>query len=353
MSIIYRALRKEKRAEAESKTVNAASLLNSEQFSGDEGVHSGEEERGLPRVWLEVLQARWSSFRGWFAEASPKTRAVMIAVPVLVVSMIGGLGFWAYQFYHGAADRMADQTTKPEAVAAKDAKQESAAKAADEALFSGTEAGAGEGASIPTEESPQEAVVGEDEAFSEEKLLAKFFGESAMPEVQEAKAAPGKEPPPLDVTPEEEEAALGKARLAKAKAKESESVVVSPDVQENREREVGRVVGDLRLAMGRGDAQQVEQMLVTLGQAKAGGEKDPFVLNMRAYWEISRGRYDQAAAILKQILERRPDDLEAGLNMAVVEMRTNRSTEAKARLFVLLQRYPGDSRPNEMLRYLR
>ncbi|MBF0179763.1 MAG: tetratricopeptide repeat protein [Magnetococcales bacterium] len=345
MSIIYRALRKEKRAEAGPGNASAATLSSRNPSAGDDAARDG----GLLASWGEVLRSRWSGFGAWFADASLMTRSLVVAAPVLVFALLGGGGYWVYKLMQGPSERVAVQEKQDETV--KKEQQENATKAADEALFAGAQGTEGEAAPILAEEPLQEAVAEEDDAFSEEKMLAKFFSDSAMPEVPEAKAAPGKEPPPLEVTPEEEEAALGKARLAKAK--ESESVVVSSDVQESRERDVGRVVGDLRLAMSRGDAQQVEQLLATLGQVKAGGEKDPFVLNMRAYWEISRGRHDNAAAILKQILERRPDDLEAGLNMAVVEMRTSRPAEAKARLFALLKLYPGDSRPNEMLRFLR
>lgn len=348
MSVIYRALRNKKR------TDSAAPV----QSDGGDDQALEEGEGGLVRSWLAYVQNRWVAFRGWFAEASPKIRAVVIVAPLLVLGLISGVAYWSITSVSGPG-KQAVVEAKEGAVDGKlaEALTEEAAKAkkAEEDLFAGAAPGA-EGAVSVAEEAVatvEEATQEESVEAAVEKMLA-IFGDSSAPEQQEAevrgaKESAGKEPAPIEVTPEEEAAAVGKRQ----KVAEVEETVVPPDVQESKEREIGRVVADLRLAMGRKDAKGVDQLFGQLGKIKSGGDTDPFILNMRAFWEISNGQYETAGALLKMVLERRKDDLEAGLNMAIVEMRTNRMVAARERLFALLRLYPGDARPGEMLRYFR
>jgi len=56
------------------------------------------------------------------------------------------------------------------------------------------------------------------------------------------------------------------------------------------------------------------------------------VLKLRAYWFMRQGDYDKAAELLSRVLKENKDDLEAGVNMAIIEIRANEITKAKKRL---------------------
>ncbi|MBF0270801.1 MAG: tetratricopeptide repeat protein [Magnetococcales bacterium] len=317
------------------------------RLDGEGGIIDDETDSG---------SGPFARFVSWFLEASLLVRTAVVALPVVVLAGIGGGVYWT--FFSAAEHKPPTAVeAKSPAVAAKSAPEAKAgAKSAiDEELFAGI---GPEGATenLPLNETPADPQAdAKQEALSEEKFLA-IFADSAAPEGPESHAGkpaakganPGGEPAPLVVSREEERLALSQARRAAPKAEP----VVAPEVLETRERDVARVVAELRLAMGRDDAKSVHDLFVKLGKVKAGGEADPYVLNMRAYWEVAKGRYDRAEIYLKQVLERRKDDLEAGLNMAVVEMRTQRTAESRERLHGLSRLYPGDPRIGEMLRHL-
>ncbi len=340
MSVIYQALRNKKRSESSVGAGGGISHVEDHALEAGEG--------GVVGVWFEYVRNQVESFRAWFVESSPQIRAMVVALPVLLVVLIGAGSYWYFMLSPASLPQPVDVAKKAASDLASGARSKAGIAKAEieEALFSGVEpekagVSAVEESVDPVDES--ESVVEEDD-LSEEKLRA-IFGDSS-PSAAEPAISAKQEPAPLVVTPEEEAVAIGKGSPV-------EEVIVPLDVQEAKERDVGRVVADLRLAMGRQDLKGVEKLFVKLAKVKSGGQADPFVLNMRAYWEISNGRYDKANELLKMILDRRKDDLEAGLNMAVVEMRTNRMSEARERLFVLLRLYPGDARPGEMLRFFR
>lgn len=80
---------------------------------------------------------------------------------------------------------------------------------------------------------------------------------------------------------------------------------------------------------------------------------DPYLLNMRAYWHMTQREYPEAEIYLKRVLLQNADDLEAGLNMAIVEANTHRTDDAQQRLQLLSQRYPSESRLQYVLNTLR
>ncbi|MBF0213487.1 MAG: tetratricopeptide repeat protein [Magnetococcales bacterium] len=338
MSVIYEALRRRKRSESPTMIPRFDAEGNALGLDGFE-----ESEGGT---------GRWAQFSAWFLEASLLVRTGVVALPLVLLSGIGGGVYWS--FFHDSQEApvvaKAGSPTAPQSDKKGEAKS-GARSGIDEELFSGAPEGSGSAVdpAAVLAESESAPVV---EEISEEKLLA-IFGDSSPPEESSrenrtAAVAGGAGVAPLVVTREEESAALSRSRRGAAKVEES----VAPEVLESREREVARVVADLKLAMSRDDAKGVRELFIKLGKVKAGGEKDPFVLNMQAYWEISKGRYDRAAVLLKQVLDRRKDDLEAGLNMALVEMSTRRADEARERLHLLSRLYPGEARIGEMLRYL-
>jgi hypothetical protein len=102
-----------------------------------------------------------------------------------------------------------------------------------------------------------------------------------------------------------------------------------------------------KAAIGRMDADATKLLLAQLGQLK--GPRSPYVLNLTAYWCLKREDYAAAGELLQQVLDLRQNDLEAGYNMALVEIHTQRSLDAYQRLTRLREIYPDNPAVDELM----
>jgi hypothetical protein len=131
----------------------------------------------------------------------------------------------------------------------------------------------------------------------------------------------------------------------------------APDVKKiflsnaKKNAKIARLVADIRSEMDRGDKDRVETLFDEL--AKRMGQNNSYVLKLKAAWHIRNEEYEDAADLLRTVLSRNGLDLEAGLNMAIVEIRTGKEENAYRRLEMLQQTYPDSIRLAEMLRDLR
>jgi len=73
------------------------------------------------------------------------------------------------------------------------------------------------------------------------------------------------------------------------------------------------------------------------------------VLKLRAFWEIKEGNLERAATLLRRVLARNPRDLEAGLNMAIIEIKRGKLKQARKRLMLLHNIYEDNSQISELL----
>ena len=83
------------------------------------------------------------------------------------------------------------------------------------------------------------------------------------------------------------------------------------------------------------------------------GSENTYVLKLKAYWHLRRDEFDAAVVLLNKVLQKNAEDLEAGINMAVAEMKTNQFAAAEERLDKLREVYPENSLIPEMLHKLR
>jgi Tfp pilus assembly protein PilF len=113
---------------------------------------------------------------------------------------------------------------------------------------------------------------------------------------------------------------------------------------------ITRLVNALNRAIQIGDKALSQQLLDQLEQIK--GKEDPFVLKLAAYANIQQGELTLARDLLETTLAGQPDDLDAGLNMAVVEIRSGQIAEARRRLTRLLELYPDEGKVIRFLRQL-
>jgi Flp pilus assembly protein TadD len=114
---------------------------------------------------------------------------------------------------------------------------------------------------------------------------------------------------------------------------------------------VNKIANQMRAAVQAGDVHQSNAFLGQLEKIK--GEDNPFVKKLEAYLHIRQGNLVKARAVLSSILATAPDDLEAGLNMAVIDIRSGRHDQARQRLVRLLDQYPEEDQIIDYLRQLR
>lgn len=105
--------------------------------------------------------------------------------------------------------------------------------------------------------------------------------------------------------------------------------------------QTNRLAGQIIGAMQSGDQDSVGRLFAELEKLK--GRDHLFVMKLKAYWMIQQGRPDQARTLLSNVLIQRPDDCEAGLNMAVVDIMEGYHSRARERLERLQQLYPEET----------
>jgi hypothetical protein len=111
---------------------------------------------------------------------------------------------------------------------------------------------------------------------------------------------------------------------------------------------VGRMVSKIEESMTEGDMGHTKALIDQLTLLK--GEESPYLLKLRAVWHMRQRDYASAASLLARVLEKEEDDLEAGINMAIIELQTHRSKEARKRLARLREIYPANTFIPELIR---
>ena len=132
----------------------------------------------------------------------------------------------------------------------------------------------------------------------------------------------------LKVTSEKKDFAITKEEL-KFKAEMEKSAGIS------------RLVSKLKKSMASADRGSTQNLFNKLSEIK--GKDSNYVLKLKAFWHIGKKEYAPADMLLKQVLTSNKDDLEAGINMAVVEIKTGRVQQAKDRLVKLRKIYPENT----------
>jgi|GEM_PF-4115521 len=118
-----------------------------------------------------------------------------------------------------------------------------------------------------------------------------------------------------------------------------------------RSLDISRLISEIQQSMRASDERRTERLLEQLTTRK--GRHDPYVMKLKSYWYTQRGDLNRAAALLHEVLQRKPNDLEAGINMAILEIKTGRIRQADERLCRLRETYPEDTRIPEMIDKLR
>ena len=118
-------------------------------------------------------------------------------------------------------------------------------------------------------------------------------------------------------------------------------------VQQEAEKDIGLLVSQINSAIRQGDYQTAEN---SLGLLEAATGKDSIIfLKLKGYALLTQNDDNHAQLVYLQLLRQRPDDLDANLNMALLEVRLGMVSRAVDRLSRMSSLYPDSS---EVSRYL-
>ena len=104
--------------------------------------------------------------------------------------------------------------------------------------------------------------------------------------------------------------------------------------------EIIRLIQKIKKSIRRGAVADTESFLERLVALK--GADDPYVLKLQAYWRLRQRDYEAAALLLGKVLDKDAEDIEAGINMAIVDINCQRIEKARVRLQNLEKRYPDN-----------
>ena len=122
-------------------------------------------------------------------------------------------------------------------------------------------------------------------------------------------------------------------------------------VKVEKNAKITSLVKEIQKSMSTGNNTQTEKLLDQLTKLK--GEKDSYVLKLRAFYHMCQGNYNLAASLLNKILKKNKNDLEAGVNMAILEIKTGQLTKARNRLSRLRNIYPHNTLIPELIQKLK
>jgi len=118
-----------------------------------------------------------------------------------------------------------------------------------------------------------------------------------------------------------------------------------------RSLKISRLVDRIHKSIKAGNIGQTEKYLKELETLK--GKDNTYVLKLRAFWSLNRQDYESATSFLKKVLDKNERDLEAGINMAIVEIKTKRFQQAEKRLKGLREIYPENTTISELIETLK
>lgn len=111
-----------------------------------------------------------------------------------------------------------------------------------------------------------------------------------------------------------------------------------------------QIVKKIEAAMIEGKNRRAEELLEQL--AAVMGEDSIYVMKLRAYFLLRTGENPLAVALLKKVLADNANDVEAGINMAVLEIRSKKYLQARERLVRLKNRHPENRLVTNLLNRL-
>ena len=179
---------------------------------------------------------------------------------------------------------------------------------------------------------------------------------SKMPEnIKISSLIDEKRSPKASATLEKNTAA--KTTIENSDRTKTEGVLPVPEVEKiflaNAERnsKIARLVADIRWEMEHGSKEQIEKHFDELVTLK--GQDNSFVLKLKSVWHIHNNEFERAEDLLKIVLSKNEHDQEAGINMAIIEIKTQQLQKAYERLKDLREIYPENIRIAEIIQNMK
>jgi tetratricopeptide (TPR) repeat protein len=118
-----------------------------------------------------------------------------------------------------------------------------------------------------------------------------------------------------------------------------------------RSLKISRLVDRIHKNIKASNISLTEKLLGELELLK--GKENSFVLKLKAFFYLNRKDYESAEELLKKVLHTHKKDLEATINMAIVEIKTKRFQKAEKRLKGLRETYPENTTILELIEKLK
>jgi tetratricopeptide (TPR) repeat protein len=154
-----------------------------------------------------------------------------------------------------------------------------------------------------------------------------------------------------------EKTSTAKAATENSSKTKTEEVLPIPEVENifldnaKKNAKIARLVGDIRLEMEHGSNEQIKKLFDELVTLK--GQDNSYVLKLKAVWHIHNKEFERAEDLLKIVLSKNEHDQEAGINMAIVEIKTQNIQKAYERLKNLREIYPENIRIAEIIQNMK
>jgi len=148
-----------------------------------------------------------------------------------------------------------------------------------------------------------------------------------------------------------------KAKIENTNRTKTKEVLPVPEVEKiflkNAEKnaKIARLVGDIRCEMAHGNDEQIKKYFDELVALK--GQNNNYVLKLKAVWHIHNKAFNRAEDLLKIVLSKNEHDQEAGINMAIIEIKTQQIQKAYERLKNLREIYPENIRIAEIIQNMK
>ena len=116
----------------------------------------------------------------------------------------------------------------------------------------------------------------------------------------------------------------------------------------NKSARISSLVARIQTDIRSGNKDKVEKLINRLA-ILIGAEND-YIIKLKSYWYITQEDYESASSLLGAVLKKRKNDLEAGINMAILEIKTGRVDQARKRLQKLRKIYEENTIIPDLLR---
>jgi len=187
---------------------------------------------------------------------------------------------------------------------------------------------------VPSEETP--SVILPETAATPEKVSEKPGNNEFAQYLPPAGNDAGKKLFQAAITPPPE---IPEDQTADATAEASEMRLQRIRVQKNMK--IGNIIGKIKRNIKAHDTGKTERLIDQLASLK--GKNDQYVLKLRAFYLMNQGDFKSAVSLLNRVLQTDKDDREAGINMAILEMKNGQVNKAKSRLYRLRDIHPHDT----------